>query len=52
MVTPADDLRMVVSWVSFSFMKEFLEEVAGVAVHIGGTWLDKSLRHIVDDLVI
>ena len=51
MVTPATDLHMVISWVGFSFMKEFLEEVAGVAVHVIGTWLNKSLPHIVDDLI-
>ena len=53
MINPAADLHMVVFCIGFSFVDEFLKEVSGVAVHVGGTQMDtKSLRHVVDCLIV
>ena len=51
-VVSSIDPCIFISWVDLLFMEKFLEEVAGVAVHVGCAWLDEGLSNVVDDLII
>ena len=51
-VAQTTNCRVFRLWVGFIFVVKILEEIGGVAVHVGDTHFDDRLQNVVYNLII